>query len=203
LLSSLLIRKQRAMKDKFKKFGGGYIDDVAAYLKEYLMKYPETSIYVGTDSKARSNRGKTSYATVIAMYDELRKDGVHYIFKRDSEPSFKGSRKEKVFGRMWRELELSMEVAEYLEEELDGFLRRRSIEEVMVMENGLDGTYKGNQTKLVTIDADINPYEGRDGRNLSNASFEAARGFLSGMGYRCRFKPNAWAASVSADLICK
>ena len=183
------------MKEKFKKFGGHQILDVGEYLREYLKKYPQTSIYVGTDSMMK--RGKVQYATIIAMYDEVRRDGVHYIYKRDKEIG-----KLDIFSRMWREVEKSEEVASYLESELEGHLKRLDIEDVMVMKNPMGGYYKGNQTKLVTIDVDINPDEG-GGKNKSNIAFEASKGYLTGLGYRCRFKPHAWAATCAADLFCK
>lgn len=184
------------MKEKFKKFGGHQILDVGEYLREYLKRYPQTSVYVGTDSIMK--RGKVQYATIIAMYDEVRRDGVHYIFKRDKELG-----KLDIFSRMWREVEKSVEVADFLELELDGYLKRYSIEELMVMKKPTGGYYKVNQNKLVTIDVDINPDEG-GGKNKSNIAFEASKGYLTGLGYRCRFKTEgAWAANCAADMICK
>lgn len=187
------------MKNRFKKFGDIQIDDVGQYLRDYLKNYPQDrpqpSIYVGTDST--SKRGKVSYATVIALYDEFRKDGVHYIFKRDREVG-----KLDVFSRMWREVEKSLEVAEYLEVELEGHLKRYTIEDLMVMKNPAGGYWKVHQDKLVTIDVDINPLDG-GGKNKSHVAYEAAKSTLTGYGYRCRFKPWSWAANCCADLLCK
>ena len=187
------------MKNRFKKFGEFQIEDVGAYLRDYLRNYPpgqaQPSIYVGTDST--SKRGKVNYATVIALYDEVRKDGVHYIFKRDKEVG-----KLDIFSRMWREVEKSLEVAEYLETELEGHLKRYSIEDLMVMKNPAGGYYKVHQNKLVTIDVDINPTLG-GGKNKSHVAYEAAKGYVVSMGYRERFKPHSWAANCCADLLCK
>lgn len=187
------------MKNRFKKFGGAEIEDVGAYLREYLSRYPQTSVYVGTDSSAK--RGKVSYATVIALYDEIRKDGVHFIFKRDREEG-----KIDLFTRMWREMEKSVEVAEYLEVELEGHLKRYTIEDLMVMRNYEGGYFKVHQTKLCVIDMDVNPVLG-GGKNLSNVAYESIRGTLMGSGYRARFKgqgqAGAWSASYAADLLCK
>lgn len=188
--------KRTAMKNTFKKFGGHVISDLGEYIREYLAKYPNTSIHIGTDSQYKG--GKINYATVVAMYDHERRDGVHYVFKRESESS-----KIDTFTRMWGELNQSIEVADYLEKELDGHLKRYSIEEVMVMRDPHGLYFKGNQTKLVTIHVDINPDEGRDGRNKSNVAYEAARGYLTGLGYRSFFKPHAFAASSAADMQCK
>lgn len=188
------------MKNKFKKFGGSEIPDVGEHIRQYLKLYPQTSVYVGTDSKVKG--GKISYATIIAMYDEVRKDGVHYIFKRDSEPG-----KLDLFSRMWREVEKSVEVADYLEVELEGHLKRYSIEDLMVLKNPAGGYYKMNQTKLVMIDVDINAEPGPDKENRSNIAYSAAKGFLVGLGYRTRFKNERvgcvpWAANCAADTIC-
>jgi len=183
------------MKSRFKKFGGEEIPDVGEYLRAYLKKYPLTSVFVGTDSM--SKRGKVSYATVIALYDEVRKDGVHYIFKRDKEIG-----KLDIFSRMWREVEKSIEVAEHLEVELEGHIKRLDIEDLMVMRNPAGGYYKVHQNKLVTIDIDINPTDG-GGQNKSFVAYEAAKGYVVGLGYRERFKPHCWAANVCADLVCK
>ena len=66
------------MKDKFKKFGGEQIDDVAKYVKEYISQYPETEVMVGTDSQ---NSGDiTTYCTIIAMYRPGR--GGHCIYRK-------------------------------------------------------------------------------------------------------------------------
>lgn len=183
------------MESKFKKFGGEEIPNVGEYIRNYLKTYPQTSIYIGTDST--SKRGKVSYATVIAMYDEVRKDGVHYIFKREREIG-----KLDLFSRMWREVEKSIEVAEYLEVELEGHLKRYSIEDLMVMRNPDGGYYKVHQNKLVNIHVDINPLEG-GGKNKSHVAFEAAKGYLFGLGYRANFKPNSWCSTSAADMLCK
>ena len=40
----------------------------------------------------------------------------------------------------------------------------------------------------------------KSGRNKSNLLYDAARAYLEGLGFRSRFKPNAWAATVAADF---
>ena len=186
------------MKSRFKKFGGAEIEDVGAYLREYLSKYPQTSVYVGTDSKQKP--GGVLYATCICLYDEIRKDGVHFIFKREKEEG-----RIDLFTRMWREMEKSVEVADYLETELEGHLKRYTIEDLMVMKNYDGGYFKIHQSKLCVIDVDVNPEPG-GGKNLSNVAYETIRGTLIGMGYRARFKgegeAGAMAASSAADVLC-
>jgi predicted RNase H-related nuclease YkuK (DUF458 family) len=180
---------------QFKKFGGDFISDLGQYIRDYLEKFPDTSIYVGCDSDNRRNH--TMYAITVCMYDTKRKDGVHYIFTREQTP-----KERSIFNRMLGEVQRSINVAEYLEKELEGHIKRFTAEELMKMRDENNNLYKGHQDKLVVIDIDINPFSG-NGHNKSNQAFEAARGWVVGSGFRCRFKPYSMAANSAADLICK
>lgn len=179
---------------RFKKFGGAFIEDVGDYLREYLAKNTNTSVFIGTDSD--NKRGKTQYATVVALYDLDRRDGVHYIFTKDRTP-----KETVIFNRMLGEVQRSIDMADYLEVELEGYVKRRTPEEVVKMRDENNNLYKAHQTKLCTIDVDINPFDG-NGHNKSHKAFESARSWVTGSGFRVRFKNNSWAASVAADLIC-
>ena len=66
------------MTDKFRKFGGESIADVAEYVKKYLETYPETEVMVGTDSQ--NHTSTTSYCTIIAMYRPGK--GGHCIYRK-------------------------------------------------------------------------------------------------------------------------
>ena len=180
---------------KFRKFGGSLIADVGAYLRDYLIKNPNISIYVGTDSD--NKRSKTVYASVIALYDLDRRDGVHYIFCRDKTP-----KENVIFNRMLNEVQRSIDLADYLEIELEGFVKRISSEDVSKMRDENNNLYQSHQTKLCVIDVDINPLDG-NGHNKSHKAFDAARSWIVGSGYRCRFKPYSWSANCAADLMCK
>lgn len=129
----------------------------------------------------------------------------------------KEAKQENVFNKIWGEVERLAEMGAYFEENLQGF--------VPVM-NPIELSKRGfgpHQTRLVNIDVDINPDPGLDipkdlkgkseeiikyidenkfksGRNKSNLVYDAARAYLEGLGYRTRFKPNAWASSVAADF---
>ena len=194
------------MIQEFKKLGGLKILDLGKYVRDYLEKYPDTAIYVGTDSQTAG--AYTRFVTVVAMYDEIRKDGVHYVFSKCAQ-----KREKDTFSKMWKEIEMSLEVAEYLELELEGFVKRITPEELMeikakelMLPIGLrcpsKAAYDVHQTKLVNIDVDINPFLG-GGKNKSHVAYVAAKSYLTGMGYRTRFKPNAWCASVAADFRLK
>jgi predicted RNase H-related nuclease YkuK (DUF458 family) len=195
---------------KFKLVDGDFIEDVGQYLRNYLTKFPNSSVYVGTDSDPKFSKCQIQFATVIALYDEDKNDGVHYIY---SKQKVEDTLEEKdVFSRMWQEMERSIEVAEILEVELEGFLKRltpKRLEELREVEsrkpvherNPLYKDVKPNQTKLVSIDVDINTCDGR-GKNKSNIAYSAAKGFVVGMGYKVRFKPESFAAKSAADRIC-
>jgi predicted RNase H-related nuclease YkuK (DUF458 family) len=49
------------------------------------------------------------------------------------------------------------------------------------------------------VDLDINPSE----KYKSNMAHDAAMGMVKGYGFEVRTKPDAWAASCAADLLCK
>jgi len=217
------------MERKFKKFGGELIKDLGEYSREYLRNFPGETIYVGCDSDVRRNGRKIMYADVIAFYNNELKTGVHYIFNRElingiqvkvnktgnSAEDRKAQKKaltSSIFQRIWGEVERLEEIAEYLENELDGIYSRKTSEELISL------GYGAHQNKLVDIDIDINPNPGWSSyqielikmgkdpgipKNRSFIVYDAARAYLEGKGYRVRFKPKSWCASCAADLICK
>jgi uncharacterized protein len=164
--------KEKKMKD-FKKFGGEVIFDLGQYVREYVLKHKEVKIYVGCDSEQYNNH--TQYAVVVVLYHEG--NGAHYIFRRERTKKVK-----EMFTRLWGEVERVLELADYLEKELDGVYKR---------ENPLE--------KLVEIHIDLNPSP----MHKSNVVFNAGVGTCKGQGYRVKTKPHAFAASVCADLICR
>ena len=66
------------MKNKFKKFDNKKIKDVIEYVKDYILKYPETEILIGSDSQ--TEKGFTTYCTVIVMYRPGK--GGHCIYRK-------------------------------------------------------------------------------------------------------------------------
>ena len=194
------------MRFKFKKLGGFIIEDLGQYLRDYLEKYPDTTVYVGTDSQTAG--AWTRFVTVIALYDEIRKDGVHYVFNKKTE-----RREKDTFSRMWKEVEMSLEVASYLEGALEGYIKRLTPEELLSIKatenkkplrerDPSKASLDAHQTNLVNIDVDVNPELG-GGHNKSNVAYVAAKSYLTGLGYRVRFKPYSWASSCAADMQLK
>jgi predicted RNase H-related nuclease YkuK (DUF458 family) len=212
------------MKNKFKKFGGELVHDLGEYLRGYLKDNIRNGyamkVYVGCDSE--TFRRNVQYASIVAMYDTFRKDGVHYIFSKDRAPKVfakigssgnKDSDKEKLkkakegimYNRLWGEVQRVVEIGLYLEGELGGYLKRYTAEELIKMprEDGKPGNLGSHQDKLVDLDIDINPDPGEEGQNKSNMVYDAAVGWLTGLGFRVRAKNRAWAATCAADMNCK
>lgn len=170
---------------KFKQFGGFIIDDIKQYTKNYLEKYPDIEIYVGSDSLNSSRF--TKYVTVICYVHPGH--GAHVIFKRYLDNKIKVKKheyakrknltenisfwKQSLFPRMWKEVEDSANTA-------------LEIKDIV-----------GN--KLITVDLDLNPYK----EHQSNIAHDAGYGYITSLGFKCRTKPNAFAASCAADFLVK
>jgi predicted RNase H-related nuclease YkuK (DUF458 family) len=90
----------------FKKENGELID-VVKHSIDILSENRDTKIYVGSDSQ---NRGEhTRYAVAVAYRYGTR--GTHYIYHR-----FTTKRITDRWRRLWKEVELSVEIAKQLEE---------------------------------------------------------------------------------------
>jgi predicted RNase H-related nuclease YkuK (DUF458 family) len=157
------------MKNKFKRFGGETIEDLGEYIRNYLKRFPGTSLYIGGDSVERGRH--ILYSTVIAFYDEFKRDGVHYIFSKELAPNermwvertgnaaidkaaVKAAKEANVYGKIYGEVERVLALGQYLETELEGVVKRKSVEELIAL--GLSP----HQNRLIDIDVDINPDPG-------------------------------------------
>lgn len=149
----------------FKKFGGETVSDIGEYIRQYLKRFPGTTIYIGTDSLERGKQ--ILYVTVVAFYDEFRRDGVHYIFSKEYAPNdrlwvektgdrakdkvlLKAAKEANVYNKIWGEVERALYLGEYLEQELEGFVKRKGMEEL------IDLGHSPHQNRLVALDIDIN-----------------------------------------------
>lgn len=152
------------MKITFKSLTTRNNIDLVEYIQKYLQEYPNTDIYIGCDSQ--NFKRTTSYAIVIVLHD-LGKGG-HILYSKESMPRIHDK-----FTRLWKEVEKSIETAEYLKE--------------------------NNIKKPAYIDLDLNP----DIKYQSNKILQAALGYVESMGYKARCKPDAMSASHVADALCK
>lgn len=163
----------------FKKFGGEKIENLGEYIRNYLRTnlrdnpHSEIKIYVGTDSE--QYRNFTRYATVVVLYHV--RNGAHYVYLDE-----KVKRVREIHQRLWNEVLRTFEVAEYLEKELPGVYKRLEVDK-----------------KLVDVDVDLNPSP----KWKSNTVFDQSVGFLTGAGYRVKWKNDSFASSSAADLICR
>ena len=139
---------------KFKKVDGTVIEDVAKYLKEYIMSRDgEIDIMIGCDSLPKAYRTAT-YTTVIAIYTVGK--GAHLIFQRETRVKTKS-----LVDRLWLEVEKSLAIAQFLKEQ--GVLDIKKI-------RGLD----------VHLHLDVNP----DVIYKSNTILDAAVGYITAMGFK-------------------
>ena len=88
------------------KLEGGEIVNSITHSIETLASYRDAKLYVGTDSQ--NKRNVTCYVVVIAFRYGTR--GTHYIYHR-----YNVKRIRDRWQRLWKEVELSVEVAKELE----------------------------------------------------------------------------------------
>lgn len=163
------LQEEKPMKNKFKRFGGEVIEDLGQYIRDYLKKYPGTSLYIGADSVEKGRQ--ILYSTTVAFYDEFRRDGVHYIFSKEFAPNqrmwiektgnqdldkatVKAAKEANVYNKIYGEVERVLALGLYLDSELEGTVKRKSVEELIGL--GLSP----HQNRLIDIDVDINPDPG-------------------------------------------
>lgn len=94
---------------KFKKLMDNNTVEISEYVKQYIIdhKFNNLRIYVGCDSH---NKGEfTTYVTTLVIH--IGDTGCHVLFNRD-----KIKRVNDLWTRLWKEVELSVELALYLRE---------------------------------------------------------------------------------------
>ncbi len=148
----------------FKKVNGDGVGDVVKHTLTLLADNPQIEIHVGTDSQNIGNI--TSYSTVIAYKFGSR--GVHYIVSSQKVPKISDQ-----WSRLWREAELSIEVAQWLTQQISSI-------------------------KLY-IDLDYNS----DENYFSNKLVSAAKGWATSLGYSVNIKPSEQIATKAADQHCR
>lgn len=158
----------------FRKYGGEKLPDVEEYVKNYYKEHTNIDVMVATDSQSKGAR--TCFCTVIAMYDKGDGEhghGAHCIFRKWYTPRY---RREQRAERLLKEVEESINVAKALRD-------------------------KGVLIKYVDID--INPNPGPAMKNKSNEVFTAAKGWVEGEGFECRYKTLGALFTTFADWLVK
>lgn len=165
---------------------GNIVDYLEKLFDEQLAKNYNLKVSIGTDSQ-KITKTLYKFATVILITStEDLGGGViwgrggmiisatynHDFMKKEVEA--KNRDKELVNERMVFEVGKSIEVATQIAQLLDLY-----------------------EIKM-EIHADINP----DPKHESNKALQSAVGYILGMGYDFKIKPDAWAASTAADNKC-
>ena len=213
-------------RNKFKKFGGDYIEDIIEYLKIKIEEDPYLTITVGCDSIQKSR--KTVYAITIMLYNKDIRHGAHVIFFREKHKKIRDNHE-----RLFKEAEYLHNVGEYLDKELSTFYERKDLtdgqrkkykyhllkcdgkytniekhrEEIFVSNLVLSDSDKISY-RTVDLHVDFNPSEGninKDGisQNKSNVAYKSYVPWLRGLGFRTWAKSESPAATSAADLLLK
>lgn len=159
---------------EFKKFTGEKLPNVVDYVKEYYNTHRNIYIMVGTDSQGRG--AKTVFSTIVAMYnygDGEHGHGAHCIFRRWTTPRYRANQRAE---RLLKEVEESLNVAH------------------MLRDAGIP---------VKCVDIDINPNPGDKQRNKSYEVYLAAKGWVEGEGFECRYKTIAPLITTLADWVVK
>lgn len=125
--------------------------DLLEHIAFKIGENPYLKIYIGTDSQ--NYGGKTQYATVVVLRNGIK--GGHVLYKRESFPRIRDH-----WIRLWKECELSLEVAQWLKE-----VSAISIEAVELDYN----------TEKITE---------------SSKLVSATRGWLESLGFKVKIKPD-------------
>lgn len=160
---------------KWKTLNGAKIESVYDKLEE-TFKYAydnnyDCVVYIGCDSQ---NIGtKTSFVQVVAVHiirDSGRGDGGRVFYVRHVEKRYESRR-----NRLLREAELSIKLAQKINPVCEKW--------------GIN----------FEVHADVNSDPGINNENKSYEVHDAYLGWVRGMGYKCKSKPDAWVASIVAD----
>lgn len=153
------------MKKAFKLEGGQLVDAIKHTI-DILKEHPDAKIYVGTDSQ--NKRHFTSYVTCICYRYGHR--GAHYIYYRENVKKIRDR-----WVRLWGEVERSVEVARFLED---------------------------NSLKVYRVDLDFNEKEIARSHNMVSAArgYVIGMGFQPN---QVTVKPEEQVATRSADHIVR
>ncbi len=155
------------------------IDYLSKIFEEEKAKGYDLKVSVGTDSQKSGGASTYKFATVILITTSENLGGVivgrgGIIIGSTYYNSFKQKNKELVNERMVFEVGKSVEVAFEIAPLLDLY------------------------DVPMEIHADINPSSSFE----SHKALQQAVGYILGMGYSFKVKPDAWAASFGADRLC-
>ena len=133
------------------------------YVADYLQAHPECEVHIGSDSQ--NYRVHTVYVTTIVLRHPGK--GAHVLYTKSRVPIIRD-----IFSKLWGELERSIKLAEYLQNEL--------------------------LIEVAQIDLDYN----EDETYPSNKVLNAAAGYVQSLGYTVKAKPELLMAVWAANVLC-
>lgn len=150
--------------DKYFRTEKGEKVNVIDHCKKILGTYPKAEILIGTDSQ----NGKTTsrYSTVIVF--RYGACGAHYIYLTTKVPKIRD-----LFTRLFKECELSIEIAEYITE--------------------------NSSYKIAGIELDFNDFK----VTKSTPLVSATKGWVESLGYKAILKSGEMIACKAADHCCR
>ena len=158
----LLLHKNKPMK--YYRTEEGKLVDIIEHSVEQIKAFPDLKIFIGTDSQ--NYGGNTVYATVVVFRYGLR--GAHYIYNKVKVPRIRDH-----FTRLYKEGELSIECAEYIQ--------------------------TNSSIKVHAVEFDYNNKKVTKSTNL----VPVLKGWAESLGYKALVKPDDLIASKAADHIAR
>lgn len=165
---------------------GKKIENLEKYIKDYLTEHPDVTVYVGTDSQRRKRR-KINYVSVICFRHPGK--GVHVIHHRET-----GKFTKDLYTKLWNEVQYTVEVLKMINHTTYTLMTKETAD-VKPSDLNRDWIPKDK----ITVDLDLNSLKKWE----SNIAHDAAKGFITGLGYNVRTKPNGWAASRASNHLSK
>lgn len=150
--------------EKYFKLENGERVNIVEHCQEVLGKFPNAKILIGCDSQNDKEYSKYSVA-VVFRYDLC---GAHYIYTNIKVPKIKD-----VFTRLFKECELSLEVANYISE--------------------------NTSYKIEAIELDYNNFK----VTKSTPLISATKGWCESLGYKVILKSGEMIATKAADKKCR
>lgn len=161
---------------KFKKLDGTHIDDVRSYVKDWVSKNPYGKIIIGCDSQVHGRKIKYSVAVCMQYKDKYGQGhGAHVIAADVWHNRMMKSQADEMPSRLWKEAEYVIKAAMMIDDNDEEFKKR------------------------ITIHLDYNS----DVNAKSNILYASGMGYVTGLGYNAKGKPDAYVATHSADNLCK
>lgn len=103
------------MEKIFKTLGDKKQINLIPYISQYIKKYPDATILIGTDSQ--NKKSNTLYAICVVLYRPGK--GGHVLFSKIETPRIRGFKKDEFDKvRLLNETWYSVEIAEKIREEL-------------------------------------------------------------------------------------